>query len=299
MFVVAMGTAYPTTNEITIVHNEPLLPNHVKVMVDEVVRDAEEYLLLVLVLQYKTLGDVAFGHTQWPIHLILLGDIERKNATIPHRPVNNTIDMNTRPQISFFSSIKNLPRNIPRVISGGVYFKFSCAIKLGRFEGTNEFVLRQYDFQKSDKKGLICHGNEVIDHGGRMVLKSGASSLDKQPGVKIVPPLNHHNISAYSNNFGDNAKQRNIKHQYSFPHANIIIQRHCICVDINQDTHNHFIVRQWDINLTKPSIKCSQQEHFQKSDKKGLICYGNKVIDYGGRMVLKCGASRHDKQPGI
>nr|GMD58832.1 uncharacterized protein LOC109183092 [Ipomoea batatas] len=75
MFVVAMGTAYLTTNEITIVHNEPLLPNNVKVMVDEVVRDAEEYLLLVLVLQYKTLGDVAFGQTQWPIHLIVLADV--------------------------------------------------------------------------------------------------------------------------------------------------------------------------------------------------------------------------------
>nr|GMD42634.1 uncharacterized protein LOC109183092 [Ipomoea batatas] len=31
------GTAYPTTTETTIVHNQPVLPNHVKVMVDEVV----------------------------------------------------------------------------------------------------------------------------------------------------------------------------------------------------------------------------------------------------------------------
>nr|GLL29825.1 uncharacterized protein LOC109183092 [Ipomoea trifida] len=44
------GTAYPTTAETKIVLNQPMLPNHVKVMVDEVVIGAEGCLLPVPVL---------------------------------------------------------------------------------------------------------------------------------------------------------------------------------------------------------------------------------------------------------
>nr|GLL30009.1 uncharacterized protein LOC109183092 [Ipomoea trifida] len=44
------GMAYPTTTETIIVHNQPVLPNHVKVMVDEVVIGAEDCLLPVPVL---------------------------------------------------------------------------------------------------------------------------------------------------------------------------------------------------------------------------------------------------------
>nr|GLL17042.1 uncharacterized protein LOC109183092 [Ipomoea trifida] len=71
------GTAYPTTAETTIVHNQPVLPNHVKVMVDEVVIGADDCLLPVPVLQYKTLNDVVGAHTQWHIHLVLLDEGER------------------------------------------------------------------------------------------------------------------------------------------------------------------------------------------------------------------------------
>nr|GMD83533.1 uncharacterized protein LOC109183092 [Ipomoea batatas] len=69
------GTAYPTTAETTIVHNQSVLPNHVKVMVDEVVIGAEDCLLPVSVLQYKTLDDVVGTHTQWSIHLVLLDEV--------------------------------------------------------------------------------------------------------------------------------------------------------------------------------------------------------------------------------
>nr|GMD92033.1 uncharacterized protein LOC109164617 [Ipomoea batatas] len=40
------GTAYPTTAEIIVVHNQPVLPNHVKVMVDELVMGADQDCLL-------------------------------------------------------------------------------------------------------------------------------------------------------------------------------------------------------------------------------------------------------------
>nr|GMC93886.1 uncharacterized protein LOC109183092 [Ipomoea batatas] len=78
MFVVAQGTAYPTTAETTIVHNQPVLPNHVKVMVDEVVIGAEDCPLPVPVLQYTTLNDVVGTYTQWPIHLVLLDEANVK-----------------------------------------------------------------------------------------------------------------------------------------------------------------------------------------------------------------------------
>nr|GMC82718.1 uncharacterized protein LOC109183092 [Ipomoea batatas] len=78
MFVVAQGTAYPTTAETTVVHNQPVLPNHVKVMVDEVVIGAEDCLLPVPVLQYTTLNDVVGTYTQWPIHLVLLDEANVK-----------------------------------------------------------------------------------------------------------------------------------------------------------------------------------------------------------------------------
>nr|GMD79535.1 uncharacterized protein LOC109183092 [Ipomoea batatas] len=78
MFVVAQGTAYPTTAETTIVHNQPVLPNHVKVMVDEVVIGAEDCLIPVPVLQYTTLNDVVGTYTQWPIHLVLLDEANVK-----------------------------------------------------------------------------------------------------------------------------------------------------------------------------------------------------------------------------
>nr|GMD03927.1 uncharacterized protein LOC109183092 [Ipomoea batatas] len=78
MFVVAQGTAYPTTAETTIVHNQPVLPSHVKVMVDEVVIGAEDCLLPVPVLQYTTLNDVVGTYTQWPIHLVLLDEANVK-----------------------------------------------------------------------------------------------------------------------------------------------------------------------------------------------------------------------------
>nr|GMD98902.1 uncharacterized protein LOC109183092 [Ipomoea batatas] len=73
-YVVARGTVYPTTNEITIVHNVPLLPNHVKVMVDEVAGGAEGCHLPVESFQYKTLGDIACSHAQWPTHLVILDE---------------------------------------------------------------------------------------------------------------------------------------------------------------------------------------------------------------------------------
>nr|GMC97766.1 uncharacterized protein LOC109183092 [Ipomoea batatas] len=72
------GTAYPTTAETTIVHNQPVLPNHVKVMVDEVVIGAEDCPLPVPVLQYTTLNDVVGTYTQWPIHLVLLDEANVK-----------------------------------------------------------------------------------------------------------------------------------------------------------------------------------------------------------------------------
>nr|GLL16375.1 zinc finger CCCH domain-containing protein 37-like [Ipomoea trifida] len=72
------GTAYPTTAETTIVHNQPVLPSHVKVMVDEVVIGAEDCLLPVPVLQYTTLNDVVGTYTQWPIHLVLLDEANVK-----------------------------------------------------------------------------------------------------------------------------------------------------------------------------------------------------------------------------
>ncbi|XP_031127775.1 uncharacterized protein LOC116029872 [Ipomoea triloba] len=77
MFVVAQGTAYPTTAKTT-VHNQPVLPNHVKVMVDEVVIGVEDCPLPVPVLQYKTLNDVVGTYTQWPIHLVLLDEANVK-----------------------------------------------------------------------------------------------------------------------------------------------------------------------------------------------------------------------------
>nr|GLL39235.1 hypothetical protein Itr_chr11CG10300 [Ipomoea trifida] len=183
--------------------------------------------------------------------------------------------------------------------------------------------------------------------------------------VKFVITHNHQNFSAYSNSSGVNVViiQRNksvirIKHHCIFPHLRLI-PSNFVHVKHFEDIDKHFIPQ--DINLTKPSIKCSQsafsslkqialetfqelfleeyisnsvassksvdskaqmslysenskmdpvhhkildelvrrQEDFQDSDKKGLICHGNKVIDYGGRMVMKYGASSLDKQPGI
>nr|GME10028.1 uncharacterized protein LOC109183092 [Ipomoea batatas] len=64
--------AYPVT---TI---KPVLPNHVKVMVDEVVIGAEDCLLPVPVLQYTTLNDVVGTYTQWLIHLVLLDEANVK-----------------------------------------------------------------------------------------------------------------------------------------------------------------------------------------------------------------------------
>nr|GMD54105.1 uncharacterized serine-rich protein C215.13-like [Ipomoea batatas] len=166
--------------------------------------------------------------------------------------------------------------------------------------------------------------------------------------VKFVVTHSHQNISAYSNSSGVNVVilQRNksvikIKLQCIFPHLRLI-PSNCGYIKPFGDTDTHFIPQ--DINLTKPSIKCSQpvnntiemnsrsqisffssktnralaenskmdlvhhkildelvrrQEDFQEPDKTGLICHGNKVIDYGGRMVLRYGASSLDKQPGI
>ncbi|XP_031106338.1 uncharacterized protein LOC116010989 [Ipomoea triloba] len=97
MFVVAQGTAYPTTAKTTIVHNQPVLPNHVKVMVDEVVIGAEDCPLPVPVLQYKTLNDVVGTYTQWPIHLVLLDEANVKiRSPRQNKPIKDpSVDLST------------------------------------------------------------------------------------------------------------------------------------------------------------------------------------------------------------
>nr|GMD82211.1 uncharacterized protein LOC109183092 [Ipomoea batatas] len=68
-YVVARGTVYPTTNEITIVHNVPLLPNHVKVMVDEVAGGAEAVFFHLL---DETFSDVVEEEEEQSVEADLL-----------------------------------------------------------------------------------------------------------------------------------------------------------------------------------------------------------------------------------
>ncbi|XP_019188856.1 PREDICTED: uncharacterized protein LOC109183092 [Ipomoea nil] len=71
---VAKGTVYPTTDEMTMVSDALLLPNHVKVMVDEVLDGAEQYNFPVPTLQHYTLAHIVGSHAQWPTHLVTLDE---------------------------------------------------------------------------------------------------------------------------------------------------------------------------------------------------------------------------------
>nr|GMD42147.1 uncharacterized protein LOC109182188 isoform X1 [Ipomoea batatas] len=51
-----------------------MLPNHVKVLVDEVVKGTEAFILPVKTQHYTNLGEIVRNFTQWPMHLVLLED---------------------------------------------------------------------------------------------------------------------------------------------------------------------------------------------------------------------------------
>nr|GMD58830.1 uncharacterized serine-rich protein C215.13-like [Ipomoea batatas] len=103
--------------------------------------------------------------------------IKRKNATRLYRPVNNTIDVNTRPQLISFNSKTKLPRNIPSVIFGAVYFK-SSFIEISTMEGTNEIVLgfkvEQRRFKYQHKFRVIS----VISSSGRKLRDGSGTPQD-------------------------------------------------------------------------------------------------------------------------
>ncbi|XP_019179181.1 PREDICTED: uncharacterized protein LOC109174397 [Ipomoea nil] len=75
---VATGIVHPRTNE-TMVYHQSLLPNCVKVFVDDVVDGRGKFNIPVPTQLYATVEDIIGNFAQWPIHLVILNE-EKKSS---------------------------------------------------------------------------------------------------------------------------------------------------------------------------------------------------------------------------
>ncbi|XP_019155140.1 PREDICTED: uncharacterized protein LOC109152007 [Ipomoea nil] len=89
--VVAKGMAHPSTDE-TMVNHQPLLPNCVKVSVDEVIKGREQFNLPLPDQQYVTIADIVDSFAQWPMHLVSLEEsLSKQNK----KPKDQSVDLST------------------------------------------------------------------------------------------------------------------------------------------------------------------------------------------------------------
>nr|GMC75151.1 uncharacterized protein LOC109183794 [Ipomoea batatas] len=71
--IVATCVAHPSTYGI-VVHQQRLLPNCVKVFVNEVVDCGEQFNIPMPAQQYATVGDIFANFAQWPMYLVILDE---------------------------------------------------------------------------------------------------------------------------------------------------------------------------------------------------------------------------------
>lgn len=65
---------HPSTHETVVLH-QPLLPNCVKVFVDEVVNGGEKFNIPVPTQYFVIVQDIIGNFVQWPIHLVILDEV--------------------------------------------------------------------------------------------------------------------------------------------------------------------------------------------------------------------------------
>ncbi|KAL8109981.1 hypothetical protein AgCh_025911 [Apium graveolens] len=83
--VVARGTVFPSNSQgENMIHNNPIVPNNIRVSVDDVVPEFQLIPLPVPCNELETIGNAAGSFVQWPKDLVTLGQkVESKGSVTP------------------------------------------------------------------------------------------------------------------------------------------------------------------------------------------------------------------------